>query len=156
MDAIIMPSTISLASKLQPDFPAFVFTASDTFRWSPQEKKIYYDQTSNDAASLLHEVSHAVLNHTEYSKDIELIEMERDAWDHATAILAANYQIAVNEDDVQNALDTYRDWLHARSTCPQCKATGVQTKKSEYKCIACGTKWRVNEARVCALRRYRL
>lgn len=151
-----MPSTISLANKLRSDFPAFIFTASDTFRWSPQEKKIYYDHASDDTASLLHETSHAILDHTEYSKDIELIEMERDAWSHATTLLAATYQIKINEEDIQNALDTYRDWLHARSTCPQCEATGVQTKKSEYKCIACRSKWRVNEARVCALRRYRL
>lgn len=154
MDVTIMPSTTSLAHKLQSDFPAFIFTASDTFRWSPQHKEIFYDQGSDDVASLLHELSHAVLNHTLYTKDIELIEMERDAWAHANTTLAAKYQITIDDDTIQDALDTYRDWLHARSTCPHCKATGVQTKKNQYKCIACMTEWRVNEARVCALRRY--
>lgn len=154
MDAIIMPSTTSLATNLQNDFPAFVFTASDEFRWSPQDKTIFYDHTSDDTASLLHELSHALLDHTEYTKDIELIEMERDAWEYATSTLARKYNVTIGGDVVQNSLDTYRDWLHARSTCPQCKATGVQTKKNQYKCVMCGTKWRVNDARVCALRRY--
>ena len=156
MDAIIMPSITLLVSKLQADHPAYTFTASDTFRWSPQEKRIYYDQSSEDSASLLHELSHATLGHSQYNKDIELIEMERDAWEYAIATLAVDYDVAISDDIAQDALDTYRNWLHARSACPQCAATGVQTKKNEYKCIACGTKWRVIEARVCSLRRYRL
>jgi hypothetical protein len=151
-----MPSTISLATKLRADFPAFTLTAGEGFLWSPSDKVITYDQTSDDMASLLHEVSHAVLDHAQYSKDIELIEMERDAWNHAVKILAARYQVHIHDNTVQAALDTYRDWLHARSTCPKCQATGLQTKKNQYKCIACTANWRVNEARVCALRRYTL
>lgn len=156
MDAIIMPSTTSLAIRLSRDYPAFTLVADETFHWSPSDKKVFYDQSSNDTASLLHEFSHAILDHTQYSKDIELLEMERDAWHHTVTILAPQYQVDVNDDHIQEALDTYRDWLHARSTCPNCQATGIQTKKKEYKCIACSTRWRVNEARVCALRRYTL
>jgi hypothetical protein len=154
MDAIIMPSITSLATSLQHNFPALTFTASDIFRWSPQNQTIFYDANSHDHASLLHELAHAQLAHTTYSKDIELIEMERDAWDYAIQTLASKYDVEINDDAVQNALDTYRDWLHARSTCPRCKAIGVQTKKNEYKCVTCDARWRVNDARVCALRRY--
>jgi hypothetical protein len=156
MDATIMPSITSLATKLQADFPAFTFTGADEFRWSPKEKTIFYDQTSDDQASLLHELSHASLHHTDYTKDIELIEMERDAWEYATIHLAKRYAVPIDDATVQDALDTYRDWLHARSTCPHCKATGLQTKKNQYKCLVCETEWRVNDARVCALRRYTL
>jgi hypothetical protein len=156
MDVIIMPSTTSLAIKLQNDFPALTFRAGDEFRWSPHDKIIFYDQTSDDCASLLHEVAHATLNHIAYTKDIELIEMERDAWECAATQLTTTYKIVVKDAVIQNSLDTYRDWLHARSTCPHCKATGIQTQKSEYKCFVCATKWRVNEARMCALRRYTL
>ena len=151
-----MPSTTLLVTKLQSDFPAFTFAAGNEFRWSPSDKTIFYDPSSDDDASLLHEVAHAILAHAQYSKDIELIEMERDAWEHAKTVLSPIYAITIDEDIVQESLDTYRDWLHARSTCPNCKATGIQTKKSQYKCITCSTQWRVNEARVCALRRYRL
>lgn len=151
-----MPSTTSLANNLQRDFPAFIFKVSDTFRWSPQEKTIFYDQTSDDCASVLHELAHAVLQHENYTKDIALIEMERDAWQHAVTTLAPQYKVTIDDSVVQDSLDTYRDWLHARSTCPNCKATGVQTKKNQYKCLLCATRWRVNDARICALRRYTL
>jgi hypothetical protein len=156
MDVIIMPSTTSLANKLHSDFPALTFLAGTEFRWSPQENTIFYDQTSNDCASLLHEVAHAALGHTAYTKDIELIEMERDAWERAATQLAATYKISIEDKVIQDSLDSYRDWLHARSTCPHCKATGIQTEKNQYKCLVCTTKWRVNEARMCALRRYTL
>ena len=156
MDVTIMPSTTSLAAKLQTDFPDYVLVAGKEFYWSPQDKKVTYDQSSDDIASLLHEMSHAILGHAQYNKDIELIEMERDAWEYAVNTLARAYRIQVQDDEVQEALDTYRDWLHARSTCPTCQATGLQIKKQQYKCIACSTNWRVNEARVCALRRYAL
>lgn len=151
-----MPSTTSLATSLQHDFPSFTFQASDEFRWSPQENIIFYNQTSDDSASLLHELGHAVLKHHNYSKDIGLIEMERDAWQYATSTLAPRYDITITDEVIQDALDTYRDWLHARSTCPNCKATGVQTKESQYKCVLCAAQWRVNDARICALRRYKL
>jgi hypothetical protein len=156
MDAIIMPSTISLANKLQRDFPALTFLAGDEFRWSPHDNIIFYDQSSDDCASLLHEVAHATLGHTGYTKDIELIEMERDAWERAATQLATAYTTNIEDELIQDSLDTYRDWLHARSTCPHCKATGIQTQRDQYKCLACTTKWRVNEARMCALRRYTL
>ena len=60
----------------------------------------------------------------------------------------------VVEDFIEEHLDTYRDWLHARSSCPDCTATGYQTDASTYACPACSHTWRVNEARICQLRRY--
>lgn len=154
MDATTMPSMSSLVAKLQADFPQFYFAVSDDFRWSPQEKTIFYIETSNHITSLLHEAAHALLDHSTYNKDIELLEMERDAWNYASSQLSKTYGIEIDDHTIQQSLDTYRDWLHARSTCPTCSAIGVQTEKHQYKCIACQTKWRVNDARICALRRY--
>lgn len=116
---------------------------------------IYYDAQSDDSPTLLHELSHAVLNHTDYLKDIGLLELERNAWDYAQTTLAPLYDVTIEEDIVQDSLDTYRDWLHARSTCPECGATGLQVKQRDYKCVACQTTWHVNDARFCALRRYK-
>jgi len=148
-----MQSITSLASRLQTDFTVFRFVASDEFRWSYSEKTIFYDITSDDIASLLHELSHAILDHQAYRRDIELIEMERDAWRHAV-ILGQKYNVVVTTDDIEDSLDTYRDWLHSRSACPSCKATGIELKKRQYSCLACNIKWNVNDARICALRRY--
>jgi hypothetical protein len=151
-----MPSTTSLVIKLQRDFGQFTFTSSDHFHWAPSEQTIYRDESSPDQAALLHELSHALLNHTNYARDIQLIEMERDAWEYATSQLAKPYAVAITEEQIQDALNTYRDWLHARSSCPGCKAIGIQLKKDIYKCVVCGNSWRVNEARMCQLRRYKI
>lgn len=151
-----MPSIPSLVSKLQTDFPELTFLPDQTFKWSPHESTITYIENSNDTASLLHEMGHAVLGHEYYTKDIELIEMERDAWEYARSALSERYHTHIDGDVIQQALDTYREWLHARSTCPHCQATGVQSIKNHYKCVACQGKWRVNDARICALRRYSL
>lgn len=82
--------------------------------------------------------------------------MERDAWNRAKTQLGPQYAVDIKDSAIEQALDSYRDWLHARSTCPNCTATGFQTKKQHYSCLACGEKWRVNEARLCGLKRYSL
>ncbi len=149
-----MPSIISLASKLSSDFPQFTFTASDTFRWDPTEKTVHYSNSSDDTSALLHELAHALLDHTSYNRDISLLRIEAEAWALATNQLSQVYHVVIADSTVQDALDTYRDWLHARSTCPTCRATGVQTTQYSYRCVVCSSKWKVNEARTCALRRY--
>lgn len=155
MDATTTPLITSLVAKLQLDYPAYHFTKSHEFRWSPAEQTIFYDDATNDSSSLLHELAHAVLGHTHYLRDIELLALERAAWEHAATSLAPIYGTAIASDVVEDALDTYRDWLHARSTCPHCGATGIQVKDHHYRCITCFTQWRVNDARSCALRRWK-
>ena len=155
MDATITPSIISLVARLQTDYPNYLFQNSLEFRWSPQEKTIFYDIKANDTASLLHELAHCLLGHTEYQRDVELITMERAAWNYACKILAPTYETIITIEQIEDALDTYRNWLHARSTCPHCQATGLQIKDYTYRCFSCFTQWRVNDARACALRRWK-
>lgn len=155
MDATTTLSIISLLAKLKNDYPAYQFIEAKEFRWSPEEQIIFYDAASNDTSSLLHELAHALLGHAHYLRDVELVAMERAAWEHASASLAPAYGIAITADTIEDALDTYRDWLHARSTCPQCGATGLQVKDHLYRCVICLTQWRVNDARSCALRRWK-
>lgn len=150
-----MHSNNSLAAKLRISYPEFHFLEDKDFRWSPQEKTVFY-RSDGDFSELLHELAHALLDHTTYAKDIQLLEIERDAWEYAAEKLAPLYGLAIEDDYIQGALDTYRDWLHARSCCPACDATGVQTKASHYRCVICGNRWRVNDARSCMLRRYTL
>jgi len=149
-----MPSTRSLLPKLEKDYSQLLFIPSDRFSWSPTKQTIFYDQSDTSNTSLLlHELAHGLLGHHDYSKDIELVAMESEAWDKALE-LADTYGIKIKDDTVQDNLDTYREWLHARSTCPRCDATGYQSGKNTYTCVACAHEWRVNEARLCALRRY--
>lgn len=153
MDVIIMPSTKLLISQLKTDYPQFLFKKATRFLWSPDEKTVYYTGSGGDYSFLLHELSHGLLGHANYSRDVELLAMERAAWDKAVSI-APSYNLKISDEIVESTLDSYRDWLHARSTCPNCKATGLQIKQHTYECVACHHSWRVNEARICALRRY--
>ncbi len=150
-----MPSTASLIHQLKTNYPQFSFKKSKRFLWSPSEQTVYYTDSDNDYSFLLHELSHGLLDHVGYNRDIELLAMERAAWDKAVD-LAPDYKLKISDDTVESTLDSYRDWLHARSTCPNCKATGLQIKQRVYSCPACHHTWRVNEARICALRRFSL
>jgi hypothetical protein len=149
-----MLSTRSLLPKLESEYPQLLFTPGERFAWSPDAHTVFYDESDpKNTGLLLHELAHGLLEHHDYSKDIELVAMEAAAWDKAVEV-AATYDIEITDETIQDNLDTYREWLHARSTCPECEATGYQSGKSEYTCVACNHVWRVNEARICALRRY--
>lgn len=144
-----------LLDHLTQDFPAVTFVAGDDFEWQPKENSVIYDLSDPSfEARLLHELGHAQLHHEQYERDIDLIAMERDAWQHARMELGPKYGVAVSGDTIHNDMDTYRDWLHERSTCPKCSSSGIETKKLLYRCVTCAHQWRVNEARTCALRRY--
>lgn len=155
MDVITMRSTSSLLHKLKTDYPEIFFIPGDAFLWDPELKTVFYVNNGPESkALLLHEVSHGLLEHREYTRDIELLAMEAAAWQKAKA-LATLYHFPISEAVAEDHLDTYRDWLHARSTCIRCSAIGYQTGKDAYTCPACNTRWRVNEARICELRRYK-
>jgi len=151
-----MPSTLSLLEILTKDYPGLTFHAGEQFEWHPSDNSVVYDYTDPSfEARLLHEVGHSILGHTTYDRDIDLIAMERDAWQEARVNLSQKYNVAITSDDIDADMDTYRDWLHSRSTCPHCESNGIQTGKKEYTCVTCRKTWRVNEARSCALRRYK-
>lgn len=156
MDATTMLSINKLIPSLKKDHPQFTFQESDRFCWSPVEKTIYYNKNNPDnTKDLLHELAHALLGHADYKFDIELVNMECEAWQKVTN-LAKVYQISISSDEIETNLDTYREWLHKRSICPSCHANGVQQDATTYRCLICAHKWRVNEARLCALRRYQI
>ena len=153
-----MAKTNSFVSKLQQDFPALTFSQGDDFYWSSSTQTIHYGPLVSEAdrLTLLHEIGHAVLGHAQFKRDIDLLRIEREAWDYVQNTLAPAYSLPATTDDVEDMLDTYRNWLHARSTCPHCSMTGVQIDSSQYRCVGCGGDWRVNDARRCGLRRYSL
>lgn len=155
MAATTTPLTRKLLNLVATQYPHLTFTAGDHFAWQPEESTIVYSlDDPSFGARLLHEIGHSVLNHKGYSRDISLIGMERDAWHVARSELAPLFEVAITNDQVEDDMDTYRDWLHSRSTCPACSANGIQKTRTSYSCIACDTFWNVNEARKCALRRY--
>lgn len=139
-----------LVTKLQNDYPDFSFQASDIAHWSPRDQTIYYD---NSLTNTIHELGHALLGHNTFTQDIELLRIERDAWEQARQI-AGKYQVAITDKTIETAIDHYREWLHSRSLCPTCAQVGVQSRQNLlYYCVNCGTKWKANDARNCGLKR---
>lgn len=152
-----MPSIPTLLDEVIKKYPDISFRAGERFEWHPNESAVIYDPDDPlHDSRLLHEIGHSQLKHSTYDRDIDLIAMERDAWQIARMELAPAFGVEIPGDIIHHDMDTYRDWLHDRSTCPHCGSNGLQIKKQEYKCVTCRKTWRVNEARSCALRRYRV
>lgn len=139
-----------LLHKIQQDFPSITFTPGDELHWSPQNSSISYNEEGDKVAilGLLHEVGHAVLEHKIYISDVDLLQKEAAAWAQART-LAHTYGIEIDETHVQDCLDTYRDWLHKRSTCPTCTSHGIEQHTGLYSCLNCKTTWEVAPSRFC-------
>lgn len=142
----------NLLDRLKADYPAISFIEGEAFFWSPKNQTVTYAQISTlpEVAkwSLLHEVSHGILGHTGYTSDFELVRLEVAAWQHASK-LAKRYGIKIDPEHIQDCLDTYRDWLHRRSTCPTCGTVSLQADPKTYRCFNCKTTWRVSNSRFC-------
>lgn len=150
-----MPKISWLINKLRSDYPQFKFQEDDHDHWSFDQQTIFYDPAQTESPALiLHELAHALLGHNSYIQDIELITIERQAWQHAISQLAPKYNVEIADETVETALDSYRDWIHAKSACPNCDQTGLQLDKSNYQCLSCHNKWRVNLGTNTAIRRY--
>jgi len=141
-----------LLEKLRSDYPAIAFTKGATFFWSPKNSTVTYaaGSTQPEVAkwSLLHEVSHGILGHKRYLSDFELMQLEVEAWQYAKG-LAKSYDIKINPEHIQDCLDTYRDWLHMRATCPNCGTVSTQKDPKTYECFNCRTSWHVSNSRFC-------
>lgn len=139
--------------------PGLRFTAGQQFCWSPESGEVFFNPAANDETSvwsLLHETGHALLNHATYQADFELVRLEAAAWEKARS-LAAALGGKIDEDHIQDCLDTYRDWLYKRSICPTCRTKCLQQNDFiHYRCFNCHTVWRVTASRFCRAYRSRL
>lgn len=144
----------NLVGSLRRDFPAISFEPGKLPHWSPSEKRVTYSENGqNNQWTLLHELGHALCDHTDYRSDMDLLQKEIEAWDKAVSV-SKEYGIIISREHIEDCLDTYRDWLHKRSTCPDCGTHGLQHSKALYYCPNCQTHWQVSSARFC--RPYRL
>jgi len=138
--------------QLQTLYPDLVFQAGKQFCWSPETHEIFYIQAAKGDASiwsLLHETGHALLGHDSYQADFQLLKLEVAAWEQAKH-LAKQVNVTIDENHIQDCLDTYRDWLYKRSICPSCKSKCLQQDDFlHYRCFNCRTTWRVTPSRFC-------
>jgi hypothetical protein len=150
-----MQALIEQFTTLLPDVK---FEAGEAFCWSPESRLITYRQTKEptqfDTWAFLHEAGHALLDHTTYTSDLQLLLLEVAAWEKASE-LAPKHGIVIDPDHIQDCLDTYRDWLHQRSSCPTCTTTCLQITPTTYRCHNCTTEWCVTTSRFCRAYRRR-
>jgi len=142
--------------RLAVDYPDLSFTEGARERWSPKTNTIAYDPDQELVQlqyGVLHELAHALLGHINYQSDFELVNMESKAWELAGRI-GRKYGVRLSQEHIQNCLDTYRDWLHRRSTCPACESRALQSQPGTYQCFNCHTTWNVSSRHF--LRPYRL
>lgn len=127
------------------DFPEFNFVESGQYYWSAEKNQVNYDPSSVESEAgltqLIHELGHALLNHRNFTSAVELLKLER-AWVEAKNI-ATRYGLKLNEELIEDALNTYRDWVHKRSLCPECGASAPEVEPDTYRCFNCSQKWQV-------------
>ena len=135
--------------RLAKDYPDFSFKPGDQDHWSPKTGTISYkdgEPLKQLQYGVLHELAHALLRHTNYHGDFELLKLESEAWELAAKI-GHTYGIKIDSEHIQNCLDTYRDWLHQRSSCPTCGTHVLQKDSHSYQCFNCQTTWTVSSGR---------
>jgi len=141
----------NLIKKLCKDNPKLTFKVSESYYWSPKNKTVYYQKDNSTPIglwALIHETCHGLLNHKTYQSDFELVKLEVSAWGRAEN-LAKKYGLMIDEDHIQDCLDSYRDWQYKRSICPRCSLGGVQINQNTYSCMFCMNSWNVSSARFC-------
>jgi hypothetical protein len=139
-----------LVPKLQQTYPDITFIKGEVFHWSPKNKQVTYptSEAPKDNLSLLHETGHALLKHTSYTSDMQLLKKEVAAWQKAVQ-LAPEFGVEIDNNYVQDCLDSYREWIHKRSSCPACSHKGIQRDPDTYLCLNCKTTWHVTIERFC-------
>ncbi|MBR3055765.1 TFIIB-type zinc finger domain-containing protein [Candidatus Saccharibacteria bacterium] len=131
-----MSTAQNFIEKLRSDYPEFLFDYGRKFAFRPPRTIVLGPPEPFWGLLTLHEVSHAILGHRTFEMDVERLRMEAAAWEKARE-LADLYEVEVDEEVIQRELDTYRDWLHQKSRCPECGLTRFQTPDGQYHCPRC-------------------
>lgn len=128
---------IGFFDRLIEDFSDYRFILGAKFKFRPSKTIVIGPPEPFSWLLTLHEVGHAICKHKGFRMDVERLKMENQAWEEARK-LAVRYKVTVDEGLIQGQLDTYRDWLHQKSRCPDCGLTRFQTPDGQYHCPRCG------------------
>lgn len=125
-----------LLEQIKRDFPELKFITGKKFTFRPPKTIVMGPPEPQDELLLMHELGHAISGHKSFNTDIARLRMEVEAWEKARD-LSVKYGVVVDEDRIQDELDTYRDWLHSKSKCKKCGLTQYQTSDGLYHCPRC-------------------
>ncbi len=125
-----------LLQKIMAKYPDFSYHTGAKFTFRPPKTIILGPFESHYSLLFCHELGHALSGEDHFDTDVERLKIERLAWDKAQE-LCTEFHIPYDEEFVEEQLDSYRDWLHSKSKCPQCGLTRYQTKNGQYHCPHC-------------------
>jgi hypothetical protein len=129
-------------------YPQQRFLPAGYFAYDASEDVINYDpgriHDDSGKLALLHEIAHSLLGHFHYRFDFELYAMEMDAW-NLTRNLALQHNIKIDENYLEQCMNSYDEWLTERGTCPNCEEFNVQSVPNRFQCFRCRTRWEVSE-----------
>ena len=123
-------------ARIRSDFPEFRFIQGAKFSFRPPKTIVIGPEEPGDDSLLLHELGHALSLHRDFDTGAKRLKMEVEAWEKAKG-LAPKYGVTIDEEMVEDELDTYREWLHKKSRCKKCGLTCFQTPDGEYHCPRC-------------------
>ncbi len=122
--------------RVKGDYPEFAFKFDQKFAFVPPRRIKIGPPEEGAELLFLHEVGHAILGHRTFGTEVERLKMEVAAWEKARE-LTNLYGVEFDEEKMQEELDTYRDYLHAKSRCPRCGLTRYVTPDGEFHCPRC-------------------
>lgn len=138
-----------ILNKIKRDYPDLVFKPGKTACWTPQNNTVFYGVPfdTTEVWSLLHELGHAISRHNSFDNDVDLLLKEVEAWEMAKQI-SHGYGVDIENGHIEDCLDSYREWLHKRSTCPRCKLKGIYKAADTYSCPNCQSEWQVANSQI--------
>lgn len=122
--------------ELKKIYPNVIFRSGSRFRFHPPKTIYYVSSAENFKLLILHELGHALINKNDYKTDIERLKIEQKAWTKAKEI-TISLNLDFDESFAEQKLDSYRDWLHKKSTCKKCGLTRFETPDGVYHCPHC-------------------
>lgn len=132
----------TIIAQLQAQFPEVRWRQAPRFSFRPPHTVCLGRPQPHYGLLALHELGHCLEKHRDFCTEIGRLQMERAAWERARCVWRqlnlGEQGLIWDEDFVETQLDTYRDWLHARSRCPRCSSTRFQTPDGAYHCPFCG------------------
>ncbi len=141
---------------IKTNYPYISYKKSEKSYWDPEIKTIYHNPKKELAdVTFLHELGHAICEHKQYKYDTDLLKMELEAWQKARKI-SKKVRIKLDNNYIEDCMDSYRNWLHSRSKCPECSQNSLQNSKLEYVCLNCGCIWQTSRERFCRTYRKKL
>ena len=128
-------------AKIRGDYPEVRLVNGKRFSFRSPRTVVFVDTNKGsevDSAPLLllHELGHFLTGKWDFKTEVERVKIEVMAWEKARE-LAPSYGVFADEDLIEAELDSYREFLHQKSRCPDCGLTRFQTPDKIWHCPKC-------------------